>query len=64
MTKNQFEEFIGVKIPSALFHVMPTDIDDKTGARCDELILLRLLNEKPEALKYRSLSWFVNNFLN
>jgi hypothetical protein len=64
MSESEFKEFIDVEIPCALFHVMPTDIDKETGVRCDELILLRLLNEKPQALKYKSLQWFTITFLN
>ena len=62
-TKEQFEEFIGEIIPQQLFHVMPTDIDDETGLRCDEIILLGLLHQNPEALRYKSLAWFVEYFI-
>lgn len=64
MTKTEFEEFVEVEIPSALFHVMPTDLDDESGANLDEIILIRLLNENPQALRYKSLAWFVGKFLN
>ena len=46
-TKEQFEEFIGEIIPQQLFHVMPTDVDNETGVRCDEIILLGLLHQNP-----------------
>ena len=62
-TKEQFEEFIGKIIPCALFNILPTDIDDETGVKCDELILLNILNANPEALRYKSLSWFVEYFI-
>lgn len=62
-TKEQFEEFVGEIIPQQLFHVMPTDIDDETGVRCDEIILLGLLHQTPEALRFKNLAWFVDYFI-
>ena len=61
--KEEFEVFIDEVIPCALFHVMPTDIDKETGIRCDELILIQMLNACPEALRYKSLAWFVEHFI-
>ena len=61
-TKEQFNEFVYEIIPQ-LFHVESTDIDDETGVRCDEIILLNLLYKHPEALRYKSLEWFVNSFI-
>jgi hypothetical protein len=63
MTPEQFEQFISEDIPSALFHISPTDLDDNLRVRCDELILLRMLNDNPTALQHRPLYWFVINFL-
>ena len=62
-TKEQFEEFIDEIIPQQLFHITLTDIDSETGARCDEIILLGILHQNPELLRYRSLSWFVECFI-
>lgn len=62
-TQEQFDTFIEETIPQSLFSVMPTDIDDETGVRCDEIILLRLLNQHPEALRYKSLASFVQDFI-
>jgi|APGre2960657404_1045060.scaffolds.fasta_scaffold229594_2 hypothetical protein len=62
-TPEQFNEFVRETIPCSLFHIMPTDIDDETGVRRDELILLQCLNDYPEALRYKSLSWFVEYFI-
>ena len=62
-TEEQFNELIGEIIPSALFHISPTDVDDKTGAKLEEIILLEVLGKFPEALKYKSLSWFVDYFI-
>jgi hypothetical protein len=62
-TKEQFDEFVGEMLPSALFHVMPTDIDSLICIRCDELILLQMLSACPEVLRYKSLSWFVEKFI-
>lgn len=63
ITEEQFEEFIWETIPCALFHVMPTDIDEETGARLDEVILIRLLHENPMVLGHRRLSWFIERFI-
>jgi hypothetical protein len=62
-TKDQFDEFIDEIIPQQLFHVLPTDIDDELGIRCDEWILLELLYHNPEALKFKSLKYFINTFI-
>jgi len=62
-TQEQFNEFVGEILPQQLFHVMPTDIDEETGIRCDELILIQCLNSRPEVLRYKNLSWFVENFI-
>ena len=62
-TQEQFDEFIGETIPQQLFHVMSTDIDDETGVRCDEIILLSLLHQNPEVLRYKNLAWFVEYFI-
>lgn len=62
-SQTEFQEFIGETIPQQLFHVMPEDIDDETGVRCDEIILFRLLSQNPQALKHRPLSWFVEQFI-
>ncbi len=62
-TQEQFYELITETIPCALFHVQPTDIDDDVGCRYDELRLIQILNEYPEALRYRSLVWFIEYFI-
>ena len=62
-TQEQFDEYIGVEIPSALFHVMPTDLDDATGAKREDIILLEMIAEHPEILKFKPLSWFVEYFI-
>lgn len=62
-TQEQFNEFINEIIPQQLFHILPTDIDDTVGIRCDELILLELLYTSPEILKFKPLSYFINTFI-
>lgn len=62
-TQEQFNEFVDVEIPCAYFHVMPTDIDDKTGARLEDIILLDILTAHPELLKFKRLDWFVKRFI-
>jgi len=63
MTTEQFNEFTEEVIPQQLFHVMPTDIDDKTGAKVEELILINLIAGNPECLGHKSLSWFLETYL-
>ncbi|MDA3780205.1 MAG: hypothetical protein PF487_08340 [Bacteroidales bacterium] len=63
MTEEQFEEFIYEIIPQQLFHVYPTDIDDKSGGRLDEVILVGLIVNQLSCLKYKPLQWFLNTFL-
>jgi len=63
MTEERFQEFIHEVIPQQLFHVTPTDLDDESGARLDEVILVRLIAQNPSCLKYQKLQWFLDNFL-
>lgn len=56
LTQEQFDEFLYETLQQQLFHVEPTDIDDETGVRLDEIILLRLINQNPSVLQYKSLS--------
>lgn len=63
MTQDQFNEFITETIPCELFHIYPTDLDNKTGTRLDELILLKCLNDNPSVLRYKNLKWFVDYFI-
>lgn len=57
-----FETFINETIPCALFHIGPSDLNEK-GIKLDEIILVQMLNDYPEALKHRSLVWYVNTFI-
>ena len=63
MTEEQFKEFIDEIIPQQLFHVGFKDKDDDTGAKLDEVILVRLLSNNLEALNHKPLSWFLENFI-
>ncbi len=63
MNEEQFREFIEEIIPQQLFHVEPTDIDDDSGAKLDEVILVRLIANRPECLKHKSLRWFLDEYL-
>lgn len=63
MNQEEFFEFIHEIIPQQLFHVESTDIDDETGCKLDEVILIRLINENIECLKYKPLIWFIDRFL-
>ena len=63
MTEEQFQEFTEVIIHQQLFHVEPTDIDDDTGAKLEEVILVGLIAQHPECLKYKPLQWFLDTYL-
>jgi len=63
MTKEQFDEFVNEIIPQQLFHVEPTDLDDESGGRLDETILVGLIAQDPSCLCYKPLQWFLDTFL-
>jgi len=63
MTEERFQEFIHEIIPQQLFHVYPTDIDDESGGRCDEVILVGLIANSPSCLKHKPLQWFLDTYL-
>lgn len=63
MTTEQLKEFTEETIPQQLFHVDPTDIDDDSGGRLDEVILVGLIANSPSCLKYKPLQWFLDTFL-
>jgi len=54
MNKEQFEDWVN-KVHCDLFHVVKTDLDDTHGVRCDQIIVIRRINENPEVLKHKSL---------
>lgn len=62
-TKEQFDKWFYETVPSALFHIEPTDMDDATGVKLDELILVGLINTNPEVLKFKNLKDLVNFFI-
>jgi hypothetical protein len=63
MTTEQFKEFTEEIIPQQLFHVYASDIDDETGGKLDEVILVGLIAHNKECLKHKPLQWFVDTFL-
>jgi len=63
MTTKQFNELIHEIIPQQLFHVYPSDIDDETGGRLDEVILIGLIANDLSCLKHKQLQWFLDSFL-
>lgn len=63
MIQQEFDEICWEIIPQQLFHVERKDIDSKTGAHLDEIILLYTLHQHPELLSFKPLSWFVNTFI-
>jgi len=63
MTEEQFIGFIGETIPQQLFHVSPRDIDDETGVKLDEVILIGLINDNITCLKHKPLQWFLDTYL-
>jgi len=60
MTQKEFDEFCYEILPQQLFHVMSSDIDDETGAKVEEVILVQMLSEYPGALKYKPLKDWVD----
>lgn len=63
MDEERFQEFIHEIIPQQLFHVSSKDIDDETGARLDEVILVGLIANNPSCLKHKPLQWFIDTYL-
>ena len=63
MTTEQFREFTEEVIPQQLFHVDPADIDDDSGGKLDETILVGLIAKDPSCLKHKPLQWFLDMFL-
>jgi len=60
-TSEEFDDFL-TSLDQNFFHVMPTDIDDETGAPLEDMILLKALMGNPEVLKIKNLAWFVDHF--
>jgi hypothetical protein len=63
MTQEEFDTFTNEIIPQQLFHVSTTDIDDETGGKLDEVILVGLIAAHPTCLKHKSLQWFLETYL-
>lgn len=63
MTPDQFDEFIWETIPQHLFHVDDTDKHDESGACLSEVILVKLIANNLECLKYKSLQWFIDSYV-
>ena len=63
MREELFDYLVDEIIPQVLFHVGREDRDEKTDAKLDEILLLRILNENKELLSVRPLSWFVDRFI-
>ena len=64
MTDEQLDQFIYEDLPSALFHVTPTDIDDESGGSLEEVILIKMLAHNPGVLKHKPLQWWIDHYLN
>jgi len=62
MNPEQLNEMLTEIIPQQLFHVMPTD-KNPDGSRCDETILVGLLNSNPELLAHHRLEWYLNTYI-
>lgn len=63
MTTEEFREFTEEVIPQQLFHVDKDDIDDETGGKLEEVILIRMISYHPDCLKHKPLSWFIETYL-
>jgi len=47
LSKERFDEFIYEIIPQQLFHVGKDSIDDRSGAKLEEVILVDLIANSP-----------------
>ena len=63
MTPEEFEIFTQETIPQQLFHVESKDIDDETGAKLEEVILIKMIASNIGCLKHKPLAWFIYTFL-
>ena len=63
MTEEQFIEFTEEVIPQQLFHVDKDDIDDETGGKLEEVILIRTIASNLDCLKHKPLNWFIKTYL-
>ena len=59
---SKFELYTDEVIPQALFHVEHTDLDDKTGAPLDDVIILDILHSNKDLLKVKDLRWFMETY--
>lgn len=63
MTNEEFKIFTEETIPQQLFHVDKDDIDDRTGGKLDDVILLEIIYQNLGCLKHKPLAWFINTYL-
>lgn len=56
--KIEYDEFYEL-LAQQMFHVMSDDLDDETGAKLEEVILVQLLANHPRMLKYKPLKQWV-----
>lgn len=63
MTPDQFDEFIWETIPQQLFHVSDNDKDDTYGVCLSEYLLIQIINDNIECLKYKPLKWFIDTYV-
>jgi hypothetical protein len=63
MTNKEFETLTHEIIPQQLFHVESTDLDDETGAKLEEVILIGLIANNLSCLSHKPLSWFTKTYL-
>ena len=63
MTEQEFNEWIEITVPCALFHIPADAMDDEYNVKLDELIIVRLIAENPGVLKFKSLHWIINHFI-
>jgi len=62
MTPEEIEDF-ELNLHQSLFHVLSDDIDDETGAKCEEVILVQHLAANPEILKHKPLKQWVDEIV-
>jgi len=63
VAKEELDEFKNELLPQAFFHVSKNDIDDVTGGKLGEVILVEMLAANIGVLKYHPLDYWIKTYL-
>lgn len=58
----EYDEFYEL-LCQQMFHVLSDDLDDETGAKLEEVILVQLLANHPKMLKHKPLKQWVEEII-